>query len=641
MHFWKSMMLVLLLFISGVVAAQQDNFSTKDRKAINHYNEADKLFRKRQFNEGLEQLHKAVDRDPNFAEAHLLLGNTYKIMMDQENYKRHYEKYVALKPDSREATPLRMLLGELSILDGKYEEAVAYFDVVLADRNIRPEMAHRIKRHQATVEFASKAMKNPLPIKPILLSEPLNKFPMQYFPTLTADNQLLIFTAREGTEREDEENIYVSKQENGKWSTPESISTNINSKANEGTSTISADGKVLVFTNCDRGKGLGSCDLFISYRTGDEWSKPLNLGPNVNSSFWDSQPSLSADGRMLFFTSDRPGGYGKRDIWISTMDENDQWQKAVNAGAKINTTEEDLAPFIHVNGRTLFFSSTGHVGMGGYDLFYTERKNEDWAEPKNVGYPLNTHMDDVGLFITADSKKGYYSIEKRHDKKQAFSLLYEFDVPEQLKIEHKAAYVAGKVFDEETKAPLGAVVELSDLASGKTVQKVKADPVNGEYLIILTEGSRYALYVNKPGYLFKSLYFDYQKQQSSNSIKKDIPLSVIKPGMSTVLNNLFFDSGKYNLLPESVTELEKLIAFLKNNPEVKIEIAGHTDNVGSDKDNLLLSNNRAMTVYTFLLKHNIAKDRIRYKGYGKSNPIAPNDSDENRQLNRRIEFRII
>jgi OmpA-OmpF porin, OOP family len=388
---------------------------------------------------------------------------------------------------------------------------------------------------------------------------------------------------------------------------PVSISPNINSQFNEGTSTISADGRTLIFTNCEGRPGLGSCDLFISYKTGDEWSVPENLGKNVNSVSWDSQPSLSADGRKLYFISDRAGGKGKRDIWLSVKDRNNQWGKAINPGSPINSAEDEVSPFIHVNGTTLFFASTGFPGFGGFDLYKSELKDSVWSEPVNLGYPLNTHEDQVSLFVSTNGKRGYYSYERIKTTGQKESLLYYFNFPSEGILDYKSIYLTGHVYDIETSEPLGATIELYPLGESEPLSIFNSDPETGEYFSILSENTKIALYVERQGYLFESQTFEINAELG-DQIRKDIYLLPIKPGNLVRLNNIFFELNSASLTEESITELLKISRFLAENPGVKIKIAGHTDDLGSDDYNLQLSERRAKAVYDFMISQDINPD---------------------------------
>jgi outer membrane protein OmpA-like peptidoglycan-associated protein len=460
---------------------------------------------------------------------------------------------------------------------------------------------------------------------------------------LTADQQELIFTRRLGPGGNDDEDLVVSKKiSNGSWSMPSSISPNINSELNEGTCAISADGRKLIFTSCVGREGFGSCDLFESTKIGEVWSQPKNLGINVNSAEWESQPSLSADGRTLYFVSDRRGGLGRRDIWVSTLNEKGQWTKAKNAGKPINTVYDEISPFIHVNNRTLYFASNGLAGFGGYDIFYTERDTSaGWTSPVNMGSPINTHEDQFSLFITADGKKGYYSHEEPRPAGYSVSFIYEIEIPEDQQVKFKSNYVKGIVRDKATKKPLLAKIELINLKGNETESLVESDSLSGKYLMILTQGAEYALYVNKPGYLFKSLNFNYSEVRDFQPITLDIELERVTEGTIAILQNIFFDVDKYELKEKSKTELQKISRFLNDNPTVRVEIGGHTDNVGAIGYNKQLSEKRAQSVYQYLISNGIDAKRLIPKGYGPEKPVSTNETEDGRQANRRIEFKIV
>ena len=386
---------------------------------------------------------------------------------------------------------------------------------------------------------------------------------------------------------------------------------------------------------------MGSCDLFVSYKTGDAWSQPENLGSAINSGAWESQPTLSADGRTLYFVSNRHDGRGGYDIWVSYLDQENQWTKAVNLGSAINTPDDEVSPFIHVNGRTLFFSSKGYKGFGGFDIYYSERSPEGWTEPENLGYPINTHDDQVSLFVTTDGKKAFYSLDEKRTGRIVGSKIFTFNVPDEITLITESNLVVGKVFDAKTKDYLEADVELIDLTTDSLVAKVKSDPISGDYMMVINQGRKYALYVDKQGYLFKSLSFDYAQEAENNTATIDIPLQPIETGSITRLNNIFFAFDKYALEEESKTELTKVIRFLQTNPSVKIEIGGHTDDRGTANYNQELSLKRAESVYNYLVQNEIEANRLSYKGYGQEKPVADNETEEGQAQNRRIEFKIV
>jgi outer membrane protein OmpA-like peptidoglycan-associated protein len=523
---------------------------------------------------------------------------------------------------------------------GNYDKADQLINAFLQAETANKPKIDRAKQLQSNITFAKKNQAVAAAYKQKVLSDTVNRFFMQYFPVLTADQKELIFTRREGYSDQYDEDLVVSKKTpDGGWSTPVSISENINSIYNEGTCTVSADGRRLIFTSCTGREGFGSCDLYQSEKNGTEWTNPENLGVNVNSSEWESQPSLSADGRTLYFVSDRRGGLGRRDIWMSTLDQKGKWTRAKNVGKPVNTVYDEISPFIHVNNKTLFFASNGLVGYGGYDLFFCE-KDTVWHEPVNIGAPINNHEDQFSLFITADGKKGYYSLEET-GKANTRSKIIEIEIPEDHRIKFASNYVQGIVRDRETNVPLKASIEMIDISSNEMQSLVNSDSITGEYLIVLTQGAEYALYVNRPGYLFKSLNFNYSEVKNFEPIRLDIYLDKVKKGSVAVLQNIFFDFNQYTLKEKSRTELEKVTRFLKENPSVRVEIGGHTDNVGTSAYNQQLSEKRAQAVNTFLRQNGISPDRLIAKGYGQERPVADNKTEEGKQLNRRIEFKLI
>ena len=632
---------IVALLASFSVAAQGE-LSTKSKKAIELYTSADNFRVRGQYDEALNLLHQAIEKDDKFVEAYYRLGVTYFSMRQYGKAKDNYEKGLSLTTDLRKQKVFWYDLGELYLLTGEYEKAMKVLSAFVNNETMNKAKVDRATMFFKSAEFAMKNKTNSSNFKLHPLSDTVNAFVLQYFPALTADQQQLIFTRRTGNGPNDDEDLVVSrKDEHGRWTSPESISKNINTRLNEGTCTISADGRKLIFTSCTGRDGIGSCDLYETKKIGNDWTTPRNLGRNVNSIEWESQPSLSADGRTLYFVSDRRSGLGRRDIWVSTTDDKGEWTKAVNAGKQINSQFDEISPFIHANNRTLFFASNGLPGFGGYDLFFTDKDSTVWTPPKNLGAPMNDNEDQFSLFITADGKKGYYSHEETLESGFSRSKIFEMVIPEESQLEYRSNYVKGIIRDKVAQTPLSAKIELINIRKNRVESLVESDSINGEYLMVLTQGAEYALYVNKEAYLFKSYNFNYSEVTDFKPIIINIDLEKAKEGSVAVLNNIFFDVDKYDLKDKSVTELEKIIRFLSVNPGVRVEIAGHTDNSGSADYNRQLSERRANSVFTFLSQHGIDKKRMVPKGYGPDRPIASNDIEEGRSLNRRIEVRII
>jgi outer membrane protein OmpA-like peptidoglycan-associated protein len=633
---------LFFLILGSMEAIAQLPLSTKSKKAIELYTLADNFRVRGQFDQAINLLEQALAKDDKFVEAYYRLGLTFFSMKQYAKATEFYEKGLGLTNDIRKQKVFWYDLGELYLLSGDYEKAMKVLSAYVNNENQSRQKIDRATMLFRSAEFAQKNKGNASEFKLHPLNDTVNRFVMQYFPVLTADQMQLIFTRRAGGGPNDDEDLVVCrKDDNGRWLGPVSISKNINTRLNEGTCTITADGRKLIFTSCTGRDGMGSCDLYESKKIGDDWTEPRNLGKNVNSAEWESQPSLSADGRTLYFVSDRRTGLGRRDIWISTLDDQGVWTRAVNAGNTINSQYDEISPFIHANNRTLYFASNGLPGFGGYDIFYAEKDSSEWTAPRNIGSPINDHEDQFSLFITADGQKAYYSHEETLNSGLSRSRIFEVLIPLENQLRYRSNYVKGVIRDKISQAPLSASIELVNINKNIVESLVESDSITGEYLMVLTQGAEYALYINRTEYLFKSYNFNYSEITDFKPIIIDIDLEKATEGSIAVLNNIFFDLDKYELKEKSTPELQKLIRFLNGNPSVRVEIGGHTDNSGSDEYNRQLSEKRALSVYSYLNKYGIDKKRLLLKGYGPDQPIASNDSEEGRQRNRRIEFRII
>lgn len=618
-------------------------------KARSLLEKAQQQVKERDFVKAIATLNQLNEKFPSFGEAFLLKGSLLKAIGDNRGSLKAYRDGLAKVPADPSHASEYQLLGDLALSYGEYQTALDAYKLLLKTAPKTQKNMAKSQRQLMTCEFALEAIKHPQGEAPVPLSAPLNAFKFQYFPALTADNRFLLFTGRPAASSG--EDLYVSRQnKDGSMGEPVPISPTINSSYNEGAGTISGDGKTLVFASCDRPRAIGNCDLYISRRTGNNWSPPMNLGLNVNSTEWDSQPSLSADGRTLYFTSTRRGGQGQEDIYMTTLQPDGNWSPAQNLGTPVNTPGKDMAPFIHASGTTLYYVTDGLVGMGGLDVFRCEKSGAGaWSEPRNLGYPLNTFENEASLFITSDNQKGFCSRSRASEEppggyrlaRERPVELFGFAVPPPVKARETSTYTQGRVFDAITKKPLKAEVKLYDLETDVLTQFVTSDPEYGDYTVVLNEGHHYAMYAAADKYLLKSLSFDYSNQHSFNPLTLDIYLEPVRAGRSVVLNNLFFDTNKYDLKPQSRTELNRLIEFMRQYRDVQIEVSGYTDNVGSPEANLQLSQRRAQSVVDYLSSHGISVNRLRSKGYGEGHPLAANDTEAHRQQNRRIELHIL
>lgn len=637
-----SILITCCLCIAWIPSTNSKKYTSTNDKAIQLYEEAMQVYLQKRYEDTVDLLEQARKKDKKFVEVYLQLATIYKELEEFERAERFLDQGKSYLPIAK-APQLYYDLAQLYYRVGAYKKASNVVDRMPLRELNSSVLLIKVQTLQQNLHLALHMLKRPLIFNPRRLPSPLNQFISQYFPVVTVDQQTILFTALvDQGDGKYKENIYSSqKDESGNWSTPTSVSEKINEpNSNEGTCAISADKKTLVFTACSREGNYGVCDLYISYKHGGEWSTPENLGSHINSEGWQSQPSLSADGKTLYFVTERKGNYGKNDIWKSALQDDGQWSQAVNLGPVINSKDREVAPFIHPNGQTLFFASDRTPSMGGFDIYYSNFIDGQWTEPVNLGYPINNHKDQVSIFITADGKKGYYADGKRKGLNYNNSYIYEFDMPENLVPMPKSEVVRLKVLDVKTQQVTGAQVEVYDM-NDTLQQKLEIDPVDGETTIVVNEGKEYLVYITKDGHLFESKYIDFKDQDKPVlNPAGEIWLRPIEVSQSKILENIYFDYDDYQLMKKSYTELNRLVAFLQANPAMSIELEGHTDHMGSDAYNKQLSIKRAKTIYDYLIQSGIEASRLTYKGYGKTQPLVPNDSPEHQQLNRRVAFRI-
>lgn len=483
-----------------------------------------------------------------------------QMLLDAQPLKalEHFEKALKIEPNFAEVrlTMAAWALGHDS-LDIAEEQLRAFLQ---ADKGKHKRWAAGAEHDLQCIAFRRQAMANPVPFNPENMGAGVNSADDEYLPTLTADGKTLIFTRYNRPSMA--EDFFQSRSVNGAWARAVRMAEPLNSAENEGAGCISQDGRILYFTACGRQDGAGRCDLYISYRKGNGWSIPQNLGPAVNTSAWESQPCLSIDGKTLYFVSNRDGGQGGMDIWRSTLVEG-RWTKPVNMGPGINTKGDEKSPFVSFDDQRLYFSSNGLIGMGGLDLFVCSRTSDStWGEPQNLGYPINTLGDESSLIVSPDGQTAIFSSDKFGG--QGGLDLYSFALPE----------------------------------------AVRPEPV--EYKEEITE-----------------------------------VVPELEVGESVTLENVFFQTGKSTLLEVSIVELDKVVEMMQKNPTIRIQLGGHTDNVGNEAANQKLSEQRAKAVYDYLIRQGVKAERMSYKGYGQTQPVADNDTPEGRRKNRRTEFTIV
>ena len=599
--------------------------------------------------EAIHCFEKAIDLDSTFIEPNIMLAEWYLDTRKPMQAKKYYYAAVAINPAF--FPQAWMELGKLELDEGNFEQAKANYQRFLQyDKrgDHRTDALLGVK----TADFRKYALAHPVPFNPENLGPNVNSVDDEYLPALTVDGGTLVFTRRfprkptTTATTAEEEDFYISQRTASGWSKAIRMAEPVNSNDNEGAQCVSQDGRVMFFTACGRRDGGGRCDIYMCTNKGDKWSRPRNLGPDVNSAAWESQPSFSIDGKTLYFSSDRKGGYGGKDIW-KTVFMNGHWTAPENLGPTINTPGDESSPYIHYDDKTLYFSSNGHVGMGGLDLFLSHCTDTGWETPTNLGYPINSAGDESGLIVAANGSTAIYASEREGGF--GGQDLYAFELP----VEVRAAVtfnVKGCVYDKKSQQKLKCFIQVFDVTREdrvKEVAEVSSDAVDGSYMVSLPNSGSYAFQISADGYLFYSENFDFEVGNANApdgkaySFSRDIALTPIEVGESIVLSNVFFAFGTSTLLEESRVDLDKVLDIMQKNPSLKVELAGHTDNIGKPADNQRLSEQRAKAVFDFLVGKGVASERLSYKGYGDTRPVADNNTEEGRAQNRRTTFTVV
>jgi outer membrane protein OmpA-like peptidoglycan-associated protein len=663
----------------------------------------DRLYARKDFVEALEVFNQAVTMSPDDAQANFKLGMTYLYTETKSKAVPYLEKAHGINPNVDEDFDYHM--GLAYQYSHQYGKAKRHFEEFQRKNKKLAEItSHKIL--ECTV--GDSMMQHPAYVKIENAGNQVNSHFHEYSPLVSADGNTMIFTSnrseddykiKSGTNFED---IYIARKSGSAWGVPEKISPNINIKFHDAAASLSADGKTL-FLYYEEGAG----DIYTSTFEAGEWSKPVPLSRNINTPlFWETSACISADGKKLYFTSNRPGGKGELDIYVSELDDKGSWGKAVNLGGTINTPGNEDSPFIHADGVTLYFSSDGHPSMGSNDIFRSELHNGKWSRPHNMGYPLNSIEYDGFFSISADKKTGYYSTIREDGLGEADIYTIKFmdpppkvvekpvvvashepvapkveepkveppkveepktepvpvavqekpaAAPEQKKVEefvdpiiqvHKDMKVVtllkGKVIDETTGVPLGSVVTLVDNETHKTITKINVDGTTGDFELVVPHGGNYGVTTERVGYLFNSINFSVPQFAEFQEIDMHIIMVKAEVGSKVTLKNIFFDVGKSDLKPASLSELEKIRELLVTNAHLKVQINGHTDNTGNEASNKVLSHKRAESVVQYLIGKGIEAGKLSAKGYGSERPLVSNDDEEEgRAINRRTEIEII
>ena len=618
--------------------SQPYNPDKVNKKAVALYNQAMERAQDGNLTNAAGLLLQCIEIDNKYIDAYLSLAGVYGQLKNYKTSAGYFEKAFVQDTDYTIEYKLPYSINLAGM--GEFEKALDAINELLDKKPPKNSTSlkaaeYRKRCYEFAVEYAKKNANKNYVFALQNMGAEINTSESEYFPSLTIDGKELVFTRRLNGMNED---FFNSIKNTDQWEKAKPIEGNVNTNQNEGAQNISQDGQWLVFTGCNRPQGFGSCDIYISYLDKNGWSEPVNAGGWVNSDQWESQPCLSPDKRELYFASRRHGGFGGSDIYVSRLQPNGKWGEAENMGEGINTSGDEESPFIHADNQTLYFTSNYWPGYGDFDLFYVRKgPMGDWSKPINLGYPINTISREGTLFISANGETAYYASD-RSDTKGGMDL-YSFELREDIR-PYKTLWVKGQVFDKKTTRGLPSAVELIDMATKQTISKVQTDE-QGNYLITLPIGKDYAFNVNRKGYLFYSDNFFLSLHSTDSVYQKNIPLQPLEVNASVVLNNIFFDVNKFDIKPTSQVELDKIVQLLNDNPTVKIEISGYTDNVGKPAENLTLSLNRAKTVVSYLINKRIASPRLSYKGFGETKPVADNKTEEGRAKNRRTEMKVV
>lgn len=643
----KNILLILfsLLFIVDA-ALSQTKFTTAinaSKKTKESYKKAYSYIVKRDYKTAKKELSKLIKKDPTFVNSYIQLGYIHESEEDYETAITHFSKAAEIAPDYN--PKVYMALGRIAMKRKVYPEVEKQLTKFLSYDKIHPNLIKVAKKRLGDAKFRPKALENPVPFAPKNLGPNINSNNREYFPSITLNDEL-VYTVQFGEGQMGQEDLYISKCSEEGWQKGKPI-PNVNTNDNEAAQSISADGKLLVFTVCNRKEDYGSCDLYYSKKVNGKWTKPKNIGAPINTKDWESQPSIAPNSDAIYFVRGGARGKGNKDLFVTRLQADGKWGTPENV-KELNTLYDESSPCIHPDGQTLYFSSKGHPGMGDLDLFIT-RLNADgtWGKPMNLGYPINTEKNEEALAVNRRGNLAYLASNREGGLGRMD--IYSFELPENAK-PIPVTYISGITLNSETNLPLSADVEIVNLNTQKVFTRLKT-PKEGTFIVCIPTG-QYALNARKNGYLFFSANYDLTEPKSLDLAyllkarlqpliyeKDDSMKKIIREPI--VLENVFFGTASAELKPESKVELDKLKYLLDENKDMHIQLNGHTDNVGKPEDNLVLSNARAKAVMDYLISKGINANRLKFKGFGETKPIYSNETKSGRARNRRTEFEVL
>ena len=645
----RSILNTIFFSCLALTLMSQDFIERKDisKKEVKKLKEAIKASRSNDTDKALKVYDKLLKKYPDFIELYLRRGS---IFYQQKDYAKAKDNFLTAIAKAPEYDPEMYFSTALTLHAAKeYDAAAFHFEAYLDRGATNTRKKAKAMKMMQNSKFIHEALKNPVTADFVKLPESINTSAREYGATESIDGKSILFVRRYS--RYDE--LMIATKEGDEYIVEPGFAE-FDEFAEIGTFSFSANGKFLVFTSCNNRDGFGGCDLYYSRIKNGKWIRPRNMGPIINTPAWESQPSLSADGSALYFSSNRKHGLGGKDIWVSVRGgDRNGWTPPINLGPNINSKENEESPFIHADGYTLYYRSNGLPGMGDYDNYFSARKGDhlSWAKATNMGYPINTIGHDGALTVSLDGHRGYISSDREFLENRNTNTnleVFTFPLPDYAK-PILTTYLKVNIIDAVTKKPISAnKIELADGETGSILSRNEAE--DGIFITSLPTGKSYGLSVEMENYIFQSRFFDLAgintvldpfeivvemvpiPKAESSSVIYDTPV---------VLNNIFFETGSANLKDVSMLEINRLSQTLKDQPSLKIRILGHTDNVGDNAANKLLSEERAKAVYSALADSGIEISRLSYIGVGEEDPIETNETEEGRQRNRRTEFILI